>query len=575
MNVEWKEVPTAAGASRAEFSKTCSSIDELKNLMVEAQELVKVSSATQISSNVVHVKICSPNVVDLTIVDLPGLVRTTGKDENPEIVHQIRKLIDSYLVNTRCVILAVHPANVDFHNSQVIADAQQHDKSTRRTFPVVTKADLVEPGNEKPVLDLLLQKKTERFELGFHLVKCRSPKELADGMTVAQSLETERHFFAEKWLELADSDKGVAQLQKKLGQKYFTMLAEFAPAIKQELASRLAEYARQVKAAYVPRTMSERDRAFRAVIERVASDVRLFDSPACCDEGMSFSETTTFRSHVEAHKLKFFNELVHQAKDENFLATEKNILERVIATKKCEPRAFVDQGLFVKLIREELTAKWEPIVQRFLAEITAIIKRFFDKVNERILNHCMFPNLSLRLRTIISAGVEECIDQGREAALKSWMEMSSGQPLNNHYLSETIQQKRAKDSIEELRKSCGKVTRADKSEYAAVDFAIIEQILLKNSTKSIDEYFAEEALFALSGYLKTLAKLAGDNIPMTVERQLIHCALTKIDFNESIPIEEREELLAAAPGAEVIYEDLRRKHAALEEAVKQARLLCI
>jgi hypothetical protein len=43
------------------------------------------------------------------------------------------------LKNYRCVILAVHPCNVDFHNSQIYREARQVTKDTKRTFPVLTQ----------------------------------------------------------------------------------------------------------------------------------------------------------------------------------------------------------------------------------------------------------------------------------------------------------------------------------------------------------------------------------------------------------------------------------------------------
>ena len=76
-----------------------------------------------------------------------------------------------YLANTRCVILAVLPSNVDFHNSQILADARKVDPETKRTIPVLTKPDLIDKGGETSVKDLLLGKKTESFEMGFHMIK--------------------------------------------------------------------------------------------------------------------------------------------------------------------------------------------------------------------------------------------------------------------------------------------------------------------------------------------------------------------------------------------------------------------
>lgn len=71
------------------------------------------------------------------------------------------------------MILAVLSSNVDYHNSQILADALKYDKETSRTIPVLTKPDLIDKGAEEAVKDLLLGKKTKKFKYRFHMVKGR------------------------------------------------------------------------------------------------------------------------------------------------------------------------------------------------------------------------------------------------------------------------------------------------------------------------------------------------------------------------------------------------------------------
>ncbi len=86
------------------------------------------------------------------------------------IVRCLDQVLTSFL---RCVILAVHPSNVDFHNSQILAEAKKVDPETERTIPVLTKPDLIDEGAENNVRDLLLGNKTDHFKMGFHMVKGR------------------------------------------------------------------------------------------------------------------------------------------------------------------------------------------------------------------------------------------------------------------------------------------------------------------------------------------------------------------------------------------------------------------
>ena len=79
------------------------------------------------------------------------------------------------------------PANVDFHNSQIMADAIFVDPETKRTIPVITKPDLIDKGAEGSVMDLLYGKK-KSFSMGFHMVKCRGQKSLNEQWSIDQGL---------------------------------------------------------------------------------------------------------------------------------------------------------------------------------------------------------------------------------------------------------------------------------------------------------------------------------------------------------------------------------------------------
>lgn len=53
----------------------------------------------------------SPDVPDLTLIDLPGIVRTTTTGQDRSVIRDVDELMDMYLQSERTVILAVIPAN--------------------------------------------------------------------------------------------------------------------------------------------------------------------------------------------------------------------------------------------------------------------------------------------------------------------------------------------------------------------------------------------------------------------------------------------------------------------------------
>lgn len=196
---KWAEISIKWDAASAYKDETAFPKVRLENWedvsaqIAAAQALILERSGLEVAPDVVEVNVYGPECIDLTLIDLPGIVRTVGKNETKMLIEAIESLINSYLVNKRCVILAIQPANVDFHNSQILADAREVDPETRRTIPVITKPDMIDKGAEGSVKDLLLGEKVD-FDMGFHMVKCRGQKALNDGMNMEEGMLEEAHF---------------------------------------------------------------------------------------------------------------------------------------------------------------------------------------------------------------------------------------------------------------------------------------------------------------------------------------------------------------------------------------------
>jgi hypothetical protein len=197
-----------------------------------------------ISRDVIEVHVTGPDYDDLTVVDLPGIVRSVGDDESEDLITDVENLLRGYLENKRCVVLCVIPANVDVHNNQVINMCGKVDPEQKRTVPVVTKPDTVQEGGEASVIRLL-KGEHKRFVHGFFMVKCRSQKDLNEGKTVTQGLEDERKFFAntEPWRreEAALRDRfGTRSVRRYLATVQADMIRESLPSIVAEMRAKLA-----------------------------------------------------------------------------------------------------------------------------------------------------------------------------------------------------------------------------------------------------------------------------------------------------------------------------------------------
>jgi interferon-induced GTP-binding protein Mx1 len=79
----------------------------------------------RISTDSVIAEISSPDVPDLTLIDLPGIVRTTTAGQRKDIIHSVDALIDKYLNQPRTIVLAVIPSNMDIATVDILERAQK------------------------------------------------------------------------------------------------------------------------------------------------------------------------------------------------------------------------------------------------------------------------------------------------------------------------------------------------------------------------------------------------------------------------------------------------------------------
>jgi dynamin 1-like protein len=140
----------------------------------------------------INLKIYSPHVLSLTLVDLPGLTKVPIGDQPTDIEKQTRTLISEYIAKPNSIILAVSPANVDIVNSEALKLARHVDPTGKRTIGVLTKLDLMDHGTN--ALDIL-SGRVYPLKLGFIGVVNRSQQDIQVNKSMSDALAAEREFF--------------------------------------------------------------------------------------------------------------------------------------------------------------------------------------------------------------------------------------------------------------------------------------------------------------------------------------------------------------------------------------------
>jgi Dynamin family/Dynamin central region len=282
VSVNWKDKPCGKSPVAIHFKPR--EVDEstwqdLTGHIADAQQHIIQITGKDVARDVVSIKVAGPQCEDLTLIDLPGIVRSTGKGESETLSQDVQSLIDDYLKNSRCVILAVHPVNVDFHNSQIMDEAKKVDPEAKRTLPVLTKPDIIDKGAEGGVKELLLGEKTVGFERGFHMVKGRGQAALNRKDSIEKGLQDEEAFFrsTQPWRDVADKSLfGTQALRRKLGLLQMELVRATLPDIIKEIQSGRDEAAKKLQIlGSAPSSMPERRLFFVELREAIVGEVRL------------------------------------------------------------------------------------------------------------------------------------------------------------------------------------------------------------------------------------------------------------------------------------------------------------
>ncbi|KAK8549586.1 hypothetical protein V6N13_073374 [Hibiscus sabdariffa] len=163
----------------------------------------------QISPVPIHLSIYSPNVVNLTLIDLPGLTKVAVEGQPDSIVQDIESMVRSYVEKPNCIILAITPANQDIATSDAMKLSRDVDPTGERTFGVLTKLDLMDKGTN--AIDVLEGRAYPLKNPWVGIVN-RSQADINKNVDMIASRRREREFFA------TSPDYG--HLASKMGSEY-------------------------------------------------------------------------------------------------------------------------------------------------------------------------------------------------------------------------------------------------------------------------------------------------------------------------------------------------------------------
>lgn len=213
------------------------------------QEIVKDTEAKAgrnvgISPHPINLRIYSPNVLTLTLVDLPGLTKVPVGDQPRDIEKQIKEMVLKQIQKANAIILAVTAANVDLANSDGLKLAREVDPEGQRTIGVLTKIDLMDTGTD--VVDILAGRIIP-LRLGYVPVVNRGQRDIENNKRIDLALKAEKEFFENhpSYRNKA-SYCGTPYLARKLNLILMMHIKQTLPDIKARIQTSLKKYSEEL-----------------------------------------------------------------------------------------------------------------------------------------------------------------------------------------------------------------------------------------------------------------------------------------------------------------------------------------
>ncbi|KAF4458465.1 vacuolar sorting-associated 1 [Fusarium albosuccineum] len=234
---EWGEFLHVPGQKFYDFSK-------IRDEITRETE-AKVGRNAGISPAPINLRIYSPNVLTLTLVDLPGLTKVPVGDQPRDIERQIREMVLKHIGKSNAIILAVTAANQDLANSDGLKLAREVDPEGQRTIGVLTKVDLMDEGTD--VIDIL-SNRVIPLRLGYVPVVNRGQRDIDNRKAINQALEAEKNFFENhKAYRNKSSYCGTPYLARKLNLILMMHIKQTLPDIKARISSSLQKYSAELE----------------------------------------------------------------------------------------------------------------------------------------------------------------------------------------------------------------------------------------------------------------------------------------------------------------------------------------
>uniref|UniRef100_A0A668VI15 Interferon-induced GTP-binding protein Mx n=1 Tax=Oreochromis aureus TaxID=47969 RepID=A0A668VI15_OREAU len=375
--------------------------------MIREAQLKLVGNEVGISSELISLEIASPDVPDLTLIDLPGIARVAVDGQSADIGDKIKTMIQTVISKQETINLVVVPCNVDIATTEALNMAKLVDPDGERTLGVLTKPDLVDKGTEENVVKIV-HNEVIPLKKGYMVVKCRGQKEITEKVSLSEALKNEEAFFKEHahfQILFDEGLAGVPKLAEKLTLLLVHHIQKSLPWLDEQTQKKLEQTRANLDKLRTgpPSDATKRQKFLSDLVLAFTQDAIRLTKGEELKCGYNSSIFFTLRNKFEAWE-KIIKDSGSSFEEHNL--REESQFERMYRGR--ELPLFVSYSTFESTIQKQIKQLEEPAIQK-LKEVSEVVrKELFELAQNSFVG---FPNLintaKMNIETIMKEREEE------------------------------------------------------------------------------------------------------------------------------------------------------------------------
>ncbi|XP_037628091.1 interferon-induced GTP-binding protein Mx isoform X1 [Sebastes umbrosus] len=505
--------------SYKDFEEELEEPADVEKKIREAQDQI-AGVGVGISDDLISLEIASPNVPDLTLIDLPGIARVAVKGQPVNIGDQIKRLIHKFITKQETISLVVVPCNVDIATTEALKMAQEEDPEGERTLGILTKPDLVDKGTEDTVIEIV-RNEVIHLKKGYMIVKCRGQKEITENVSLTEAIEREKEFFNGHMHFHTLYDEGhatVPKLAEKLTLELVHHIKRSLPRLEEQIEEKLAQTQAELERYGTGPPSDAAERLF-FLIDKVtaftqdAISLTTGEELKCGDKLNVFStlrrEFGKWNAHLE-HSGENFNKKIEREVE----GYEEKYRGR-------ELPGFINYKTFEVMVKEQIKQLEEPAVKKLKDIADAVRKVFIQLAQSSFIG---FPNLIKTAKAKI-----ENIKQDKETTAEFMLRTQFKMELivysqDRTYSSSLSERKKEEDEDEDKRKG-PKYNREKSVVYRMDNHATLQELMLH-----------------LKSYYKIAGQRLADQIPLVIRYQMLQESAVQLQREMLQMLQDKENM---------------------------------